>query len=998
MSNAIDNPKALTEDFKDLEKTLLEVNEKIKNLGQGKETDQFKELPKHIQGVSGAFSAATGTLKLFGAESKSLGEVETKITGLVGVIGNLQMGFKTLGKTGGGISLLTDLIAGLVGWYEQWGIKNEAVSVTKATLSNDKSVAKKNNAGVTDAKKESNPTLDENKPQKETKQKSGGVNTTIINQQKKLNDQLFGLQTETERSRTARLEEGAAKECAIILNTYNEKIALVNRLEADLKNARNGKLTSDEQSILDNARQEAEVTRNQSEDKVYKKENESAKQEIEAQKKAEEDAFNALLAKYEDYTAKRLGIKTKYENDIKALEAEREKADASGNTDKVKKIDQSIAQAQTDKGVGLISFDLSILKESETFTWAFENLKNTSTETLKALLEQLGSIKDESTEVVNPEKLKEYTGYIQKILDEMGTRNPVKAMVSAQNQLTQANTRLSNAKKGLNEAMKSEDPEAIVKAKSEHASALIDVDKANKKVEKSQKEVNGKMGDLFKHLSAVGQAIGGQEGKIISLIGDIGSFVSTSISGIQTTAKAGAGALSAVEKASAILAIIQMAIVLISKISSLISSSHQQYEKFAKKLAEINKLRDAVNEYEIAVLKAKQAENNWFGSDRLQELKDSSEVNAKVKEDYHEKVTEQQATYVNKDGEGWGSKWVKEAMTPTAMMAAGNIKGGLDRHKSSKSPGYDKGTSMAIDNLRIETRKEKKGFLGSGIGGQSQQTKDLRTWAKENNFGELFDDKNMINRQAAQKIIDTYGDKLTGETKATLEALIELSKQYEEHQQKLQEYISSLYEPLVDNLVDSLWSWFDEGKNALTSFKDMASDTFRDIVTDMLKTIVLQKVVGNYSDEVLAMYNDYAEGKITEEQLMEQVAKRTDQLIQDYEHQLPALQGIITTIGGGLNEIGIDIKKPGPDKQQQSEKGSFQTMSQDTGSELLGQFTAIRIHTSNIHELIRGLQNEDRNLTNHLEAIEKNTYSTVTELREVNKKLKHITVEGVKVL
>lgn len=88
-----------------------------------------------------------------------------------------------------------------------------------------------------------------------------------------------------------------------------------------------------------------------------------------------------------------------------------------------------------------------------------------------------------------------------------------------------------------------------------------------------------------------------------------------------------------------------------------------------------------------------------------------------------------------------------------------------------------------------------------------------------------------MNKELAQSLIDNYGNKLVGQTKETLESLIKLREQYDEYIEQLHEYVSSLYEPLVDNFVDSLWDWFDNGKDALDSFKDYASDTFRNIVS-----------------------------------------------------------------------------------------------------------------------------------------------------------------------
>ena len=123
--------------------------------------------------------------------------------------------------------------------------------------------------------------------------------------------------------------------------------------------------------------------------------------------------------------------------------------------------------------------------------------------------------------------------------------------------------------------------------------------------------------------------------------------------------------------------------------------------------------------------------------------------------------------------------------------------------------------------------------------------------------------------------------------------MIELREKYDEYIERLHEYVSSMYEPLVDNFVDSLWDWLDNGKGRIGLIQEYASDTFRDIVSDMRRTIVLDKVVGTFSDDISALYEKYAEGKINENELMEQVAKFTEDLINRYGSNLPTLEGIL---------------------------------------------------------------------------------------------------------
>lgn len=353
---------------------------------------------------------------------------------------------------------------------------------------------------------------------------------------------------------------------------------------------------------------------------------------------------------------------------------------------------------------------------------------------------------------------------------------------------------------------------------------------------------------------------------------------------------------------------------------------------------------------------------------------------------------EAQAVYRNESGGGWltgALNWV---------MANLSILGWWDEWRDLWGQGgYEKGMTAAIANLRIETRKKSSGFLGTGIGGHSQKTEDLESWARRNGLGELFDDKGLINKELAQIILDEYGGKLVGQTKETLEALIELREKYDEYIEQLHEYVSSMYEPIVDNFVDSLWDWFDNGKDALDSFKAYASDTFRAIVSDMLRTIVLDKVVGSFSEDVSALYEKYAEGKLNEESLMAEVANLTEELIGRYGSNIPTLEGILTSVAGMLDNAGIDLRQPESSASGQTGRGgAFAAMSQDQGTKLEGLMVSVQGHVANIDRVAEDTGAKMSRAESLLQKIEENTGVSAGTLKELKTMVEKMLRDGIK--
>ena len=789
--------------------------------------------------------------------------------------------------------------------------------------------------------------------------------------QDELADARIRAQQKLEAARISVMQEGIRKRQALARQELDESLAQIDKEERDTlkkmdeaEKKRGVKSTPEErQAVRDNASQQRAMAT-----MGYLKESYDIEKEFRDRNLRE---WVEYYKEYGTYQEKRAALDKEYNHKIGQLYEERRKAEAEGDAAGVESLDLQIARATKDKGKELIKLDYKQLTESPDYIRAFENLRETSTGTLNFLLEQFEKAKQAAAQVLSPEDLREYTTTIREIMDELDSRNPFQALADRKSELAEAERELAEARKNLetvnaggrvstgvrynDRTGKMEETYLTAAAAMEKYNKAQDkVARSSSRVEKAEKEAADIVGELARAVGELGGAIGGQAGEIITLMGDVALFTLTTIDSLGKVAQTGVNAISAVEKASVILTIISAAIQLFQKISELGNNrAFRQYEAYAEKIKEINALTDAVNEYRIAALEAQQAESNWFSADNLKNLRDYRALHDEVAKAYADKAMESQAIYRNESGGGW--------LTGALNWVMGNLSAlsWWDEWRDIWGQGdYKEGQTAAINNLRIETRKKSSGFLGTGIGGKSQKTEDLVTWARNQGLGELFDDEGLINKELAQSLIDNYGDKLVGQTKETLEALIELREKYDEYIEQLHEYVSSLYEPLTENFVDSLWDWFDNGKDALDSFKDYASDTFRDIVSDMMRTIVLDKVVGSFGDDIAALYEEYAKGKIDETELMKKVAERTEGLVGDYQSAIPELQNIMDLVGGYLKDAGIDIRQP-EGSSQSGRAGTVTSMTEETAGRLEGIGNAALDRVISI----------DNNLTRHLEGM-----------------------------
>lgn len=346
----------------------------------------------------------------------------------------------------------------------------------------------------------------------------------------------------------------------------------------------------------------------------------------EYKEKAEEQLLKSLSEKYQDYTDQRISIEKRFNDDISVLQEERKKAEAKGDTTQVQKIDRSIAKATKDKGESLINLDFEQLKKEPEYVRAFENLKQTSTETLNSLLSQLENAKQAAAQVLSPDQLREYTNTIQSIMDELTERNPFQVLSDRKRELAEAEQELADAKRQLDTLNKSGGTLQVTTRNNQtgqmetkyinaaealkiYNAAQDKVVKASSKVNEAEKKVTDVISDLSQSISEVGNSIGGLTGEIVSMIGGIGTTVMTAIQGLSAASQASSEAIKAVEKASVILAIIGAAIQLATKVVSLFAADYSAYNKAKEAYESYSKVLDTVINKQKELIETMSGEN-----------------------------------------------------------------------------------------------------------------------------------------------------------------------------------------------------------------------------------------------------------------------------------------------------------------------------------------------------------------------------------------------------
>lgn len=784
-------------------------------------------------------------------------------------------------------------------------------------------------------------------------------------------------------------------------------------------------------------------------------------EEIAKLKNAEIAYEDSLIKANESYFDNKKDLVQKYSKDVIEINKAISEAEKRGDGDRVNALYRTLTEARANYGKEQMTLAFEQLKKDPNYVAAFDDLKGASTDTLNSLIGRFSEVKQAAGEALNPEGVKTYFDAINGMIDELISRDPIgmikkltDELIKQQDELKAAESRRDRVKGGekivksigynkdlkkwIAEYWELADAEADVAAKGQQvAQTTHKIENAHKTLTKSIQGVADKMGEL-------GGKLGGQTGEIFSLFGSVMTYYQTISDGVTAIGKAGSNAMKAIESASVILAIISAAIQLMQTLSSVLPNQDDLYEKAAQKQAEINKLRDSVNDYRLAVMKARHEEGNWFSDSGLKGLQDAYEEHGQVAESYYKKLNEAQEKYIDKSsglkkalvpivagvtaigavaagvltaGTGavalgsLGSAVIgalsTSAVTATVATAAGAAVAGLagaivgkaiDSAVSSIT--YKNGQVAAKDNLRIQTQH--KSFW------RGQKTADLKEWVKKQYGKDLFGEDGMIDKELANEVLKSYGNKLQGETKETLEKLVELREKYDEFNKSIHEYVSKMYSPLVSDMTDAVWSWLKDGKDALSEFKNSASKTFAEISKDMVKQLLLKNVFSKYEDKLSDLYKKYAMKSINESELGAASANLAGEIVDSMNTYLPVAQSLLKQLQEGFAAKGIDITREG-DSSQTATANGVTSITFEQASNIIALTTAGNISRDQIKDILtaklstmdasmRGVQMmavEQKNIADELRTIQANSYLELQGIHDdtsaMNKTLKMLS-------
>lgn len=316
-------------------------------------------------------------------------------------------------------------------------------------------------------------------------------------------------------------------------------------------------------------------------------------------------------------------------------------------------------------------------------------------------------------------------------------------------------------------------------------------------------------------------------------------------------------------------------------------------------------------------------------------------------------------------------------MSPLERLS-GDITGSYGRRMAE----YERGVA-ALAEARIVTGHKKTGLFGWGKG------KDTYSGLLEV-YPELIKANGELDTEMLRVILDTR--KMSDETRAYLENLIELQGAIDEAEASLESYLQETFGALGDGIMDAVTGAIRGSEGALESFADSASGTLETLGRQIAYSLFF---ADSFDDLQKRLKEAYGSGG-SEEEIAENAMALLGDFYAGIGRNMEDAQGWLEAWKAKASEMGFDLWES-EGGGQTGRAGAFTAISQDQGTKLEGLFTSVQMHEVSIDENVEDVAEGLQTAVEHLHKIEENTGATSEKLDTVVELLEKFDREGIKV-
>ena len=375
---------------------------------------------------------------------------------------------------------------------------------------------------------------------------------------------------------------------------------------------------------------------------------------------------------------------------------------------------------------------------------------------------------------------------------------------------------------------------------------------------------------------------------------------------ITEAAWTGAAAISAMEKASLILAAISAAIQVVSALFNLFRQS-DEVEETKRQFKELND--ELVRLHKLARIDS--VEGTIFGPNPFGNFIN----NLKAMQDALKDFEASKEAIRNKDAQymdvvtGWNADG-------SAVI--------------QKVPQGRQNLNDAISNMQVMTKH--------------------KTWFSDREYADLgdlmpdlFDEFGDVTLEGLQNLQDSdVWEKLDKKDRELIEQMIADWEDYNAAVEATEKYLSGVFGNLGDDITNALLDSFKNGTDAAEAFGEATGKILDRLASDIVNMALIQPIMDNAQKKVLELQEKLNAGEISYEEYLKQTSAILNNTINEAKSATEDAYDMYKAAG---------IEQNGSGSSSASSKG-FQTMSQETGSELNGRFTDIQGQTHRIAEAV----------------------------------------------
>lgn len=514
----------------------------------------------------------------------------------------------------------------------------------------------------------------------------------------------------------------------------------------------------------------------------------------------------------------------------------------------------------------------------------------------------------------------------------------------------QLTTMLAKAEIELNtlEAIGDSDPDELARARAEVAKLKeqlkkLRIDKGTKEATVNWTDLNDVLSEASETFTELGSVIPGVSGQILSGIGAIASSAIGVANGIHAIGKA----VSAAEKASAILAIVSAALKVVQMFTNLAEENRKANESSAKAALDYASAID-----EVTYAERRASSENVFGKNSFAEFQENIKI-----------ASEQLDAITKKTSEGAGFDWIESKLNAGTSVWARFSK----KFRDNMSEIGQLGSDALVSDMRTGWQK----FWGSG--NDNLQVVSLQDFINEDET---------LNVEELTAWYDAYGEGLSDKQKNIIEGLLKDWESYYDTLDQMTEYVSGLVDNTVDDIADRWITAFDETGSAITDLKDISNDFAKSFAKDMLKNMLSTEVFNKAAEDTLLAYIK-AGDNVGAASYFDSLVQRAEALGEDAT-AIMQMAGVTSATETTRSAVSTGITQA----------------SQDSVDELNGRATAIQSHTFSINERVGNLVSITSQMLTAVRGVETNT-SRLEQIEDslsmMESNISDIVTKGIKV-